>query len=369
MSEQVRNRHSGASRSTVFAGVMNYSGISAGNSDRQQSLRAVMCWLLAVLLAGSAAADPGDLRRLDARLDALVPPAARAVLVASGFQWLEGPVWDKRNGYLLFTDIPANAVYRWTPGKGTELHLQPAGYTGDAPYTGREPGANGLAFDAQGRLLLCQHGDRRIARLEADGRFTVLAGRWQGRRLNSPNDLVVARDGTVYFTDPPFGLPQTFDDPARELAIQGVYRLSPEGELQLLLDSLRAPNGIALSPDERTLYVSDVDPARPALWAFKLDADGRAGGGRVLFDARPWQAGRPGGPDGIEVDAAGNLIAVGPGGVFFLTPQGELLGILETGVATSNVAWGEDGSVLFITAGTGVYRLPLVTGSAPGAAP
>jgi gluconolactonase len=237
------------------------------------------------------------------------------------------------------------------------LFLKPSGYTGTAPFSGREPGANGLAFDAQGRLLLCQHGDRRVARLEPDGHFTSLADRWQGRRLNSPNDLVVAHDGSIYFTDPPFGLPGTFDDPAKELAFQGVYRLAPDGNLDLVLDQLRAPNGIALSPDARTLYVSDVDPARPAVWAFDLDANARAGNGRVLFDAMTWQRHYPGGPDGIEVDTAGNLYAVGPGGVYVLTAQGELLGFIETGVATSNIESGEEGGELFITASSRVYRL------------
>jgi gluconolactonase len=223
--------------------------------------------------------------RLHARLDGLVPPEATLERIVDGLSWTEGPVWDRRRGELVFSDVPANAVHRWRPGAGASLLLKPSGYTGAAPFPGKEPGANGLAFDAAGRLVLCEHGDRRIARLEPDGRKTSLADRYQGRRLNSPNDLVFHPNGDLYFTDPPFGLPATFADPGKELPFSGVFRLSASGQLALLTDELRAPNGIALSPSQSTLYVSNAERTRAVWMAYPLRPDGTLGPGRVLFDA------------------------------------------------------------------------------------
>src|SRR5947208_1855010 len=200
--------------------------------------------------------------RLDQRFDKLVPKDAKLEKIADGFTWVEGPVWDRKGQYLLFSDIPANSIFKWKPGAGVSLFLKPSGYTGSKPFEGKEPGSNGLTFDENGRLVLCRHGDRQIARLDTDGRFTVLADRYQGKRINSPNDLVFKSNGDLYFTDPPFGLPKAFVDPGKETPFQGVYRLSKEGKLSLLIADLKAPNGIALSPDETILYVSDVDPNR-----------------------------------------------------------------------------------------------------------
>jgi gluconolactonase len=298
--------------------------------------------------------------RLDARFDRIVPLGAQLEKIAEGFHWVEGPVWDRRGGFLLFSDIPANAVYRWKPGEGAAVFLKPSGYTGAVPFTGREPGSNGLALDAEGRLVLCQHGDRRIARLEG-GRLTVLVDRYLGKRLNSPNDLVFDSAGNLYFTDPPFGLPKNFDDPAKELAFSGVYRLSRDGKLTLLTAELRAPNGIALSPDEKTLYVTDVDPARPAWHAYDLHARGGIANGRVLADAARWKKPDFGGPDGLKVDRNGNLFGARPGGINVFAPDGTLLGAIETGGPTSNCAWGDDGSTLYITANQTVYRIRLST--------
>lgn len=306
------------------------------------------------------ASVPDTIVRLDPRLDRLIAPDAQLERIASGHRWVEGPAWDGRNGALLFSDIPANTVYRWVSTGGVRPFVTPSGYSGAAPFTGKEPGSNGLTFDAAGRLVLCEHGDRRITRLDADGRRRVLVDRYQGRRLNSPNDAVYARNGDLYFTDPPFGLPGTFDDPQRELPFSGVYRLRRDGTLELLTDALRAPNGIELSPDERTLYVTDVDPDRPAWLAFELRDDG-LGARRVLADARPWTLLRRGGPDGLDADAQGHLFAAGPEGVFVFAPNGVLLGVIETGVPTANVAWGEDGSTLFIAADTSIYRLRTLT--------
>jgi gluconolactonase len=307
------------------------------------------------------AEPPGTVIRLDPRLDRLVPPDSRLEKLADGLTWVEGPVWDRRNGRLLFTDIPENAVYQWREGNGLRLYLKPSGYTGAAPFAGREPGANGLAFDSGGRLVLAEHGDRRVARLEADGTKTTLASHYRGRRLNSPNDVVLKSNGDLYFTDPPFGLPRGFDDPAKELPFQGVYRLTPDGELSLLTSEIRAPNGIAFSPDEKTLYLTDVDPARSAWLAYDVLPDGGIANGRVLFDATGVSHKGRGAPDGIKVDREGHLFGAGPGGIYVIAPDGTHLGTLVTGVATGNLAWGGDGATLYITADRALYRIRLDT--------
>jgi gluconolactonase len=319
---------------------------------------------LAALAAGTAGAQQngtsqsiGRIVRLDPRFDHLVPPGARLEQLAGGFTWVEGPVWNKAGRYLLFSDIPANAVFKWQTGLGVSLFLKPSGYSGSVPFKGKEPGSNGLTFDREGRLVLCEHGDRRIARLESDGRKTVLADRYQGKRLNSPNDLVFKSDGSLYFTDPPFGLPQALDDPGKELPFQGVYRLAAEGTLTLVIKDLKAPNGIAFSPDEKILYVSDVDYERSAWHAYDVNADGTVTNGRVFADASPWKKPPFFGPDGFKLDQRGNLFGARPGGVSVFAPDGTHLGDIETGGPTSNVNWGEDGSVLYITGGSAIYRL------------
>ncbi|HEX6813598.1 MAG TPA: SMP-30/gluconolactonase/LRE family protein [Planctomycetota bacterium] len=298
-----------------------------------------------------------DLERLDPRLHAVVSAHATVETISGGHEWVEGPAWDRTAGCLYFSDIPRNEVLRWTPGRGTEPFLSPSGYTGDAPFTGREPGSNGLAVDADGTLWLCQHGDRRIARRQADGSFATVVDRHEGRRLNSPNDLWLAPNGDLWFTDPPFGLPRQFDDPARELGFAGVYRRTPDGALTALVDDLRGPNGLALSPDGRTLYVSDADPQAPKWLRVSLDARGRPGARELLLDAAPWRGVRPGFPDGMKVDARGHLFACGPGGLYVFHPDGTLLGVLHTGVATSNCAFGADERTLFLTADHAVLAL------------
>ena len=299
----------------------------------------------------------GRIARFDPRLDALVPPGARLETVVTGHDWLEGPVWERASGCLLFSDIPRNAVYRWCEGRGEAIALTPSGYTGHAPFTGKEPGSNGLALDARGRLVLAEHGDRRISRLDPDGRKVTLADRLGGRRLNSPNDLIFDAAGDLLFTDPPWGLPQWWDDPAKELSFSGVYRLTPDGALTILSRSLDAPNGLGLAPGGRTLVVTESRPGRFAWHTFDVRNDGSLAGPRLLLDAEPWAAVRPGAPDGLEFDRDGHLFGAGPGGVYVLTLDGTLLGIIETGRATSNVAWGGDGSDLYITAGSDIYRL------------
>ena len=338
----------------------------------KRATSAPFCWVVATALVGplvlgqhAAAEGPAPgvrIVRKDPRFDGLVPKDAVVEKLADGYAWTEGPVWDKAKARLLFSDIPGNRIISWSEGKGPEVFLKPSGYTGSAEFAGREPGSNGLAIDAQGRLLLCQHGDRRLARLEADGKFTTLADRYEGKRVNSPNDLILRANGDILFTDPAYGLPKTFDDPARELPFTGVYRRTPDGRVTLLIKDLSAPNGIALSPDEKTLYVANSDPKR-ALWmAYEMRAEGTLGAGRVFFDATSWVAkDHPGLPDGMKVDAKGNLFATGPGGLHVFAPDGTHLGTIDTGVPTANCAWGGDGSILYITANTALLRVRTTT--------
>jgi gluconolactonase len=299
----------------------------------------------------------GRVVRRDPRLDALLPAGAPLERVADGIEWAEGPAWDRKDGSLLFSDVPSNRIYRWRQGAPLKVELEPSGYTGSAPFTGREPGSNGLAFDREGRLVFCQHGNRRIVRRERDGSITVLADRYEGRRFNSPNDLTIKSNGDVYFTDPPFGLPGWFDDPGKEQPYQGVYRLSKDGRVTLLTKEVRAPNGIGFSPDEKTLYVANSDAKNPVWYAFEVLPDGTLGKGRIFHDASSWAGDLPGVPDSLKVDAQGNVWAAAPGGVAVFAPDGTFLGQIETGVATGNCAFGEDGRTLFVAASHAIGRI------------
>jgi gluconolactonase len=303
----------------------------------------------------------GSIQRLDPRLDALIPPDARIEKLAEGFDWSEGPVWIRQGGFLVFSDVPQNKVYRWSEGHPATVFLEPSGYTGKIPRGG-EPGSNGLTVDSAGRLVLCEHGDRRVARLEPNGRKTTLAQYYKFYRFNSPNDLVYHSKGDLYFTDPPYGLLEKNADPAKELPFCGVYRLRPNGEVTLLIQDLTFPNGIAFSPDEKTLYVAVSDPDHPVITAYDVKADGTVDNGRVFFDASAFKkAGLKGLPDGMKVDRKGNLFATAPGGVLILAPDGTHLGTIQTGEATANCNWGNDGSVLYITADMYLCRVRTTT--------
>jgi gluconolactonase len=322
-----------------------------------------------VLVAGWAlpAAAPlkaeeiGSIERLDEAFDELVPAEAKLEKLAKGFEWAEGPVWNRKENFVLFSDIPNNAVNKWQEGKGLSLFLKPAGYTGKTPRGG-EPGSNGLLYDAAGNLILCQHGDRRIARLSGK-KFVTLVDKYQGKRLNSPNDGAFKSNGDLYFTDPPYGLVEGEDDPARELDFCGVYRLAKNGKLTLLTDKMTRPNGIGFSPDEKTLYVAQSDPMEPIWMAYDVEEDGTLSGGRVFFDATELakDENNKGLPDGLKIDDKGNLFATGPGGVLVFSPEGKHLGTLRTGERTANCGWGDDGSTLYITADMYLCRVKTST--------
>jgi gluconolactonase len=303
-----------------------------------------------------------DVVRVDAALDALLPPGTALERVAGGFEFTEGPVWTA-DGALLFSSPNTNQIYRWTPGGALTVFRSHSGYTGTDIGRYAQPGSNGLTFDSRGRLTLCQHGNRRVLRVEPHGDTTVLADRYDGKRLNSPNDLVYRSDGVLYFTDPPFGLPETFDDPKKELPFSGVF-LVRDGVVSLVDDSLAGPNGIALSPDERHLYVGNWDPQRKVVMRYDVAADGGVSGARVFFDMT--EAEGADAIDGIKVDELGDLYVCGPGGVWVLSPDGRHLGTLRLPEDPHNLAWGDpDGRALYVTALTSVYRLRLTVAGAP----
>ncbi len=295
-----------------------------------------------------------------AAFDALFAPDARLETIATGFSWTEGPLWVPAQQALLFSHAPTNEVWRWTAATGARRWLKASGYTGAGTYS-REAGSNGLALDAAGQLVLCQHGNRRVAVLRADSTQQALAATYEGHRFNSPNDLVFRRaTGDLYFTDPPYGLPQQQADSSRELPFQGIFRREPNGRVTLLTKELSRPNGVALSPDERTLYVTNSDPARAVVLAFPLTAAGDvAGTARVFHDFTALAQKAPGLPDGLKTDHTGNVYVCGPGGLHVFAPDGKHLGLVRTAPnLVSNCAWGDaDFGTLYITAGGQVARI------------
>jgi gluconolactonase len=304
--------------------------------------------------------------RLDPALDQLIPADAKVEVLAGGFEWSEGPVWvDEADGpgYLLFSDIPANSIFKWVEGQGVSLYLKPAGYTGVAEY-GIDPGTNGLLLDAQGQLICCEHGDRRISVVTNGGGKRTLVDNYEGKRLNSPNDAVMTSRGDLYFTDPPYGLPRHWEDPLRELDFCGVYRLAKDGTLTLLTKEFPRPNGIGLSPDEKTLYVGNSQLEMPVWKAFPIQEDGNVGPSRVFYDAteEARKLNVRGAPDGLAVDKSGNVFASGLGSVWVFNPQGKPLGRIFIGEAVANCAFGgRDRSQLFITADMSLCRIQTKT--------
>jgi gluconolactonase len=301
--------------------------------------------------------------RNDSALNAIIPSGAKIEKLADGFQFTEGPIYTPE-GHLLFSDIPANTIFRWTHDGKVSQFRKPSGYDGSDAPPGAFIGSNGLTLDKEGRLILCEHGNRRVTRLEKDGKLTVLADRYEGNRLNSPNDAVYKSDGSLYFTDPPYGLIKQDADPKKELPFNGIYRLA-DGKLQLLNKDMTRPNGLAFSPDEKFLYVANSDAARKVWLRYPVNSDGTLGSPTTLFDVT--KEGAEGLPDGLKVDKSGNLYATGPGGVWIFSPQGKHLGTIKPPEVPANVHWGpyspgdKSSDTLYMTARKGLYRIRLNT--------
>ena len=335
------------------------------NSRRLAYLAVGFLGGISILNTNAAEAPFARLESLDKRFDALIAPDTKIQKIADDLKWSEGPLWVARTRTLLFSDIPRNVIMQWNADKGVSTFLERSGYTGAAPFSGYEPGSNGLTLDLQGRLTLCQHGDRRISRREADGTMIPLAVSFNGKKLNSPNDLVFDNQGNLYFTDPPFGLPKQFEDPGKELPFNGVFRVARDGTTTAVVTDLEAPNGLGFSPDYKTLYVANARASSPIWMAYAVRADGSLDKGRVFADSSALYKKGDGVPDGLKIDIQGNVFATGPGGVLVYAPEGTLLGRILTGVPTANVAFGEDGATLFITANHRVLRLRTQTKGVP----
>jgi gluconolactonase len=308
-----------------------------------------------------------EVERLDPAMNAIVGPNPKIFKLAEGFKFTEGPIWVPNGGYLLFSDPNSNIIYKYTPGKEGELSVfrTPSGYSGADIAEYGQPGSNGLTLDGEGRLTINEHGNHRVSRLEKDGSLTVLADRYEGKRLNSPNDLVYRSDGTLFFTDPPFGLPKFFDDPRRELPYSGVFSIY-QGKLQVVSKDLTGPNGIAFSPDEKYLYVGNWDEKKKVVMRYEVKPDGTLANGQVFFD----MTSAPGEDalDGIKVDQRGNLYVSGPGALWVISPEGKHLGTIKAPKHVHNMAWGDDdGKTLYLCARSGLYRMRLnIAGIAPG---
>jgi gluconolactonase len=342
----------------LFASLACCDGGSSAGHLPPASLRPLNNNTNSPMVARAATGTLGTIERLDPALDALLPADAKIEILAEGIQWAEGPIWS--GNALYFSDVPQNTIYRWTP-TSLQPYLQPSGYTGTTPRGG-EPGSNGLTLDPHGHLVMCQHGDRRVARLESDGSVTPLADHYQGKRFSSPNDLCFDTKGNLYFTDPPYGLEGNDKSPSKEMDMNGVYLRRPDGQVIRLAIDLKFPNGLALSTDEKLLYICVSDPKNPVIMSYDVQPDGTVTGGKVFFDASARFAKKLAGiPDGMKVDIHGNLWATGPGGVLILSPQGKHLGTLATGVNTANCAWGDDGSTLYITANHNLCRVKTKT--------
>ncbi len=307
----------------------------------------------------------GKIIKLDPALDNIIDPTSKIEILDSGFVWSEGPLWiDEEGGYLLFSDIPPNSIYKWKEGEGTSLYLKPSGYTGEKERGG-EPGSNGLILDSEGNLVLCQHGDRQMAKMDAPlsapkAKFVTLTDNWDGKKLNSPNDAVFHSNGDLYFTDPPYGLVGNMNDPAKEIPFQGVYRLDQNGNTHLLIDSITRPNGLAFSPDEKILYIASSDPDHPIILSYSLTEEGNLENGKILIDTKSLMInGNKGLPDGMKVRSDGTIFATGPGGILILTQEGKHLGTIHSGEATSNCAFDKDENYIYGTSDMYLIRVKL----------
>jgi len=303
----------------------------------------------------------GEVIRLDPEIDKLINKEAVIEVIAQGYQWTEGPLWIEEGKYLLFSEIPSNSIYKWSEANGAELYITPSGYTGKKKRSG-EPGSNGLILDSQKRLVMCQHGDRRMARMATSlnnpsSTFETIIDKWKGKRFNSPNDAIYDSKGNLYFTDPPYGLVGNMNDAEKEIDFQGVYKYSSDGDISLQIKTMTRPNGLALSPDEKIMYIANSDPEL-AIWnAFDVDENGDLSNERLFYDVTD-EPGK-GLPDGMKIDPKGNIWATGPGGVWIFTSKAKLLGRIDSKEATSNCAFNSDYSILYMTCDDYVMRIKL----------
>ncbi|MCF3111167.1 SMP-30/gluconolactonase/LRE family protein [Niabella sp. CC-SYL272] len=328
------------------------------------SVRTFIAFLMLLALTTRAQQPPvAVIERLHPNLDAVIDTHATVSVIADGFGWVEGPLWVEAEKMLLFSDVLNNRIYKWTAEKGTRIYLEPSGYTAAVPR-GKELGSNGLAINARGQLVLCQHGDRRISVMNAplanpEPAFITAAGDYRNKKFNSPNDLAVKSNGAIYFTDPPYGLEQGPEDPARELPFHGVYRIAKDGHVTLLADSLTRPNGIAFFPGEKQLLIANSDPQKPHWYIYDLDKEGGLANGRVFFNGTAIFQKEHRTPDGIKINKRGVVFAPGPGGVWIFNKEGRALGRIKTSLITSNCAFSEDYRTLFITADHCVLKVTL----------
>ncbi|HZY82110.1 MAG TPA: SMP-30/gluconolactonase/LRE family protein [Cyclobacteriaceae bacterium] len=318
--------------------------------------------LLASCTATKEIKTVGTIERLEPELDAIIAADAAIEVIGEGYDWSEGPVWVESEKMLLFSDVPRNSVYKWTEAKGPEQYLNPSGFTGTTTRS-TEPGSNGLIIDDQGRLVLCQHGDRKLGFMNASlsqpqTTYGTIADNFRGKRFNSPNDVVQGKDKSFYFTDPPYGLGNRDEtDPEKEIPFQGVFKVA-NGHVSVLVDSITRPNGIGLSPDNKFLYVANSDPAKARWYKYEL-GDTTVVSGSVFYDATALASQMPGLPDGFKVDSKGNLFASGPGGVFIFNSEGKVLGKIKLEAACANTALSSDEKWLFVTNDNMVLRIPL----------
>ena len=304
----------------------------------------------------------GTIERIDKALDNIISPNVQAEIIAEGFDWSEGPVWVESQKMLLFSDVPQNIVYKWTEEKGKEIYLTPSGYTDSMKRAG-EMGSNGLLLDASGHLVLCQHGNRQVARMDAPihdpkPKFISIANNYMGKKLNSPNDAVYNSGGELFFTDPPYGLEKQLQDPKKEISFQGVFKVKKNGEIILLTDTLTRPNGIAFFSGEKTLIVANSDPGKPWWYAFDLKNDALSNP-RIFYKASGYDSTAKGLPDGLKIDKNGTVFATGPGGVWIFNKEGKLLGRIRLTAAASNCAFSPDQKTLYITNDMYVLRVKL----------
>ena len=304
----------------------------------------------------------GEIERIDVSLDSILSPNAIPEIIAEGLDWSEGPLWIEKHQMLLFSDVPRDTVFKWTAAKGKEVYLTPSGYT-DTIKRGGEMGSNGLTLDNDGNLILCQCGNRQVARMDAPldhplAKYSSIANAYGGKKFNSPNDVIYNTKGEAFFTDPPYGLEKNMDDPKKELPFQGVYKVKKSGEVILLTDTLTRPNGIVLLPGEKTLLVANSDPDKPNWYAFDLNNDSLSKA-RIWYSCIGSDKKLKGLPDGMKADKAGNLFATGPGGVWIFNKLGKLAGKIKLPDATSNCALSADEKTLYITNDMYVLRVKM----------